>query len=102
MRSVLSVSGELAITSSGRVLELLLPRNVSRADEKIKGDNVSRVTPLETLANRKKSAPLIRTECEPIPDIRASQIINPPARQIDCIAICIELIQDNVTEGRRH
>ena len=42
----LFVSGELAITSSGRDLELLLPRHVLGADkkEKIKGDNVSRGT----------------------------------------------------------
>jgi hypothetical protein len=41
----LFVVGELAITSSGRVLELLLPRHVSRAsEEKIKGDNVLRGT----------------------------------------------------------
>ena len=81
---------------------MLLERKVSRADEKIKGDNVSIVTRPETFPNRKKSAPTIRTKCEPIPDIRASQIINPPARQIDCIAICIELILDSITEGRRH
>jgi hypothetical protein len=102
MRSVLFISGELAIASSGRALDLLLPRNISRADEKIGGNNVSRVTPFETLANRKKSAPPIRSKCEPIPDLRASQITNPPARRIDCIAICIELILDSVTEGRRH
>jgi hypothetical protein len=36
-------------------LELLLPRNVSR------------VTPLETFPNRKKSAPPIRTVCPPVP-----------------------------------
>jgi hypothetical protein len=36
------------------VFAVLLARHVSRAD-------VSRVTPLETLTNRKKSAPLIRT-----------------------------------------
>jgi hypothetical protein len=31
-KTVLFVSGELAITSSGLVLELLFPRHVSRAD----------------------------------------------------------------------
>jgi hypothetical protein len=44
----LYVSGELAITSSGRDLELLLLRHVSREQmhqEKIKGDDVSRGTP---------------------------------------------------------
>jgi hypothetical protein len=38
----------------GRGLQFLLARHVERAD-------VSRATPLETLPNRKKSAPLIRT-----------------------------------------
>jgi hypothetical protein len=53
----LSVSGELAITSSRRVLELLLPRHVSRVDEEIKGYNVSRVPSLETFPNKKKAFP---------------------------------------------
>jgi hypothetical protein len=61
----LSVSWELAIPSSGGDLELLFLRHVLRVDVSrengLKGDDISRGTPLEIFPNKKKRAPPIRT-----------------------------------------
>lgn len=60
-----SLSRELATTSSGGDLELLLPSHISRTDVSrengLKEDDVSGGTPLETFWSSKESAPPIRT-----------------------------------------
>jgi hypothetical protein len=59
----LLVSGELAVSSFGKNLELFFPRPVSRADVSKRKEVEREDVPLETLPNGKKSAPPIRTSC---------------------------------------